>query len=140
VARQHRIVHSVRSLILEAAHSQGGGFPALFIGELSMYLGLDFRMDTVRTLETKKELVVSLTPLIFWRPQGDSDPCCRRESAAKKPYSAILNPFKPFKTHLNAIKSRLDLRLKLLSVNDINEAPGKPALQKPASLFPVASI
>ena len=105
------VVHPVRSLTVEVWASQGGGFPALFIGELSMYLGLDFRMDTVRTLETKKELVVSLTPLIFWRPQGDfprlrsgpvlskaqdkADPCCRRESAAKKPYSALLNPLKP---------------------------------------------
>jgi len=37
----------------------------------------------------------------------------QRESAVKTPYSAILKLFKPFKTLLNAIKSRLDLRLKL---------------------------
>jgi hypothetical protein len=43
-------------------------------------------------------------------PQGDLNPCCRRESSAKKPYSAILNLFNPFQTHLNGIKSRLDLK------------------------------
>jgi hypothetical protein len=44
------------------------------------------------------------------------NPFYRRESLAKKPYSAILNLFKPLKTHLNAFRSRPDSRLKMLSV------------------------
>jgi hypothetical protein len=31
-------------------------------------------------------------PKKVWRPQGDSNPCCRRESLVKMPYSAILKP------------------------------------------------
>ena len=49
-------------------------------------------------------------------PKEIQTPVCRRESLAKKPYSAILNLFKPFKTLLNGFKSRPDSRLKLLSV------------------------
>jgi hypothetical protein len=52
--------------MLEVWASQGGASPPFFIWGLCMRLGLDFCMDTIVTLETKKELATLLAP---WKEQ-----------------------------------------------------------------------